>query len=64
MTKRKYEVTYIELGNDYINLEPLSQRISAETNSKARQSFKEMMGDITFFVEHQDYEIISVRLSK
>ena len=64
MTKQTYEVTYIELGDDYINHEPLAQRISAETNSKARQTFKDMMSEIVFAVEHKDYVILSVQLSE
>ena len=63
MSKHAYNVSYIELGEDYIDHLPLVQKVSAETNSKARQEFKEMMRDITFSTEHQDYEIVSVQLA-
>ena len=63
MSKHTYNVSYIELGEDYIDHLPLVQKVSAETNSRARQEFKEMMRDITFSTEHEDYEIISVQLA-
>ena len=63
MSKHTYNVSYIELGEDYIDHLPLVQKVSAESNSRARQEFKEMMRDITFSTEHEDYEIISVQLA-
>lgn len=63
MNEQVYNVSYVELGEDYIDHLPLVQKVSAETNSKARQEFKEMMRDITFSTEHEDYEIVSVQLA-
>ena len=63
MNEQAYNVTYVELGEDYIDHLPLVQKVSAKSNSKARQEFKEMMRDITFSTEHEDYEIISVQLA-
>ena len=64
MNEQAYNVTYVELGEDYINHLPLVQKVSAKSNSKARQRFKDMMSKIVFSTEHQNYEIISVRLAK
>lgn len=63
MSERTYEVTYVELGEDFINHLPLVQKVSAKSNSKARQEFKEMMKDIVFTTKHENYEIISVQLT-